>query len=119
MALDIGPVGIWTYGLWQGNDDAAEAVAELVQPILVEAEIVGQFVQHCDADLILEHGRIAAELLDERPPEDADPVGDGARPVAAVRQRRALVEPEEIAILAGFLLDRDLDVRDGLGESGG
>jgi probable F420-dependent oxidoreductase len=27
--LDIGPVGIWTYGLWQGNDDAAEAVAEL------------------------------------------------------------------------------------------
>jgi hypothetical protein len=29
MALDIGPVGIWTYGLWQGADDAAEAVAEL------------------------------------------------------------------------------------------
>ena len=58
-------------------------------------------------------------MLDERPPEDADPVGNGARPVAAVRQRRALVEPEEIGILAGFLLDRDLDVRDGLGESGG
>jgi hypothetical protein len=29
MALDIGPVGIWTYGLWQGADDASEAVAEL------------------------------------------------------------------------------------------
>jgi hypothetical protein len=29
MALDIGPVGIWTYGLWQENDDAAEVVAEL------------------------------------------------------------------------------------------
>jgi hypothetical protein len=29
MALGIGPVGIWTYGLWQGADDAAEAVAEL------------------------------------------------------------------------------------------
>jgi hypothetical protein len=29
MALDIGPVGIWTYGLWPGADDAAEAVAEL------------------------------------------------------------------------------------------
>ena len=29
MALDIGPVGIWTYGLWQDADDAAEAVAEL------------------------------------------------------------------------------------------
>jgi hypothetical protein len=30
MAFDIGPVGIWTYGLWQENDDAAaEAVAEL------------------------------------------------------------------------------------------
>ena len=29
MVLDIGRVGIWTYGLWQDNDDAAEAVAEL------------------------------------------------------------------------------------------
>jgi probable F420-dependent oxidoreductase len=29
MTLDIGPVGIWTYGLWQDADDAAEAVAEL------------------------------------------------------------------------------------------
>jgi probable F420-dependent oxidoreductase len=29
MALDIGPVGIWTYGLWQEDDEAAEAVAEL------------------------------------------------------------------------------------------
>jgi probable F420-dependent oxidoreductase len=29
MALDLGPVGIWTYGLWEGADDAAEAVAEL------------------------------------------------------------------------------------------
>jgi probable F420-dependent oxidoreductase len=29
MALDIGPVGIWTYGMWAGADDAAEAVAEL------------------------------------------------------------------------------------------
>ena len=29
MALDIGPVGIWTYGMWDGASDAAEAVAEL------------------------------------------------------------------------------------------
>src|SRR5580692_4461327 len=29
MAVDIGPVGIWTYGMWEGADDAAEAVAEL------------------------------------------------------------------------------------------
>jgi probable F420-dependent oxidoreductase len=29
MTLDIGPVGVWTYGLWQDADDAAEAVAEL------------------------------------------------------------------------------------------
>jgi probable F420-dependent oxidoreductase len=29
MALDIGPVGIWTYGMWQEAEDAAEAVAEL------------------------------------------------------------------------------------------
>jgi hypothetical protein len=28
MALDIGPVGIWTYGLRMG-DETAEAVAEL------------------------------------------------------------------------------------------
>jgi hypothetical protein len=29
MALDIGPVGVWTSGLWQGDDETAEAVAEL------------------------------------------------------------------------------------------
>ena len=29
MVLDIGRVGIWTYGLWQDAGDAAEAVAEL------------------------------------------------------------------------------------------
>jgi probable F420-dependent oxidoreductase len=29
MALDIGRVGIWTYGLWQDAGDAAEAAAEL------------------------------------------------------------------------------------------
>ena len=29
MALNIKPVGIWTYGMWDDANDAAEAVADL------------------------------------------------------------------------------------------
>src|SRR5437762_1172422 len=93
-------------------------IAELVQAVLVDAEVVGQLVQHGDTDLVLEQARIVAEFGDERAAEDADPVGHGAGPVAALGQRRALVETEEIGILAILLLDRDLDVRDRLRELG-
>ena len=42
---------------------------------------MGQLVEHGDPDLLLELGRIG-ERLDEREPEDADPVGERPRPVA-------------------------------------
>src|SRR5436309_5567985 len=69
-------------------------VSELVEPLLVEAEIVGQLVQNGDADLRLELRRVV-ERLDERQPEDADPVGKLAGPVAPFGERHPLVEAEE------------------------
>jgi hypothetical protein len=52
---------------------------------------VGELVEDGDPDLLLELGGIS-ERLDERQPEDPDPVRKRPRPVAALRQRYALVE---------------------------
>src|SRR2546426_5092945 len=46
-------------------------VAELVNPVLVDAEVVRQLVQDGDPDLLLEPLRIP-KLTDERTPEDGD-----------------------------------------------
>jgi hypothetical protein len=59
---------------------------EVVEPVFVDPEVVGDLVQHRDPDLRLELGRVR-KGLDERQAEDADPVRDGSGPVAALRQR--------------------------------
>ena len=56
----------------------------------------------------------SGKRLHEREPEDADPVGQGARPVAALGQGHALVEPEQVGIVRVLVLDRDLHVPDRL-----
>jgi len=47
---------------------------ELIQPVLVEPEVVGQLVEDGDPDLRLQLSRVG-KRLHERQPEDADPVG--------------------------------------------
>ena len=59
------------------------------------------------------------ERLDEREPEDADPVGQRPRPVAPLGERHALVEPEEVGVLGMLVLDRDLEIPDRLLELAG
>src|SRR5215203_4068477 len=44
----------------------ASRVSELVEPVLVESEVVGQFVQDGDADLVLELVGVVAEVLHQR-----------------------------------------------------
>ncbi len=56
----------------------------LVEPLLVDPEVVGELVENGHPDLLLELGRVG-KRLDERQPEDPDPVGQRARPVAAAR----------------------------------
>src|SRR6478672_1651551 len=76
-------------------------IAEFVEPILVDPEVVGQFVEDRDADLLFEPLRIVPEVLDERPPVDRDPR----------RQVGRLVEqPVDIGLLGILLLDHDRDV---------
>jgi len=78
---------------------------------------VGQFVEDGDPDLLLELGRVG-KRLDERAAEDPDPVRQRPRPVAALRQRDALVEAEQIGIVGVLVLDRELEVPDRLPELG-
>ena len=70
-----------------------------------------------DPDLGVELGRVG-KRHDERPPEDPDPVGQAPRPVAALGEWDALVEPEEVGVVRVLLLDRDLDVPDRLPQLG-
>src|SRR5579864_7073175 len=80
---------------------------EVVEPVLVEPEVVRDLVEDRDPDLLLELGRVG-KRLDEGQAEDPDPVGQRARPVAPLRQRHALVEPEEVGLVGMLVLDRDL-----------
>src|SRR4051794_6080627 len=84
---------------------------ELVEPVLVEAEVVRELVEDGNPYLLLELGGIG-KRLDERQAEDANPVRQLARPVAALGQRHPLVEPEEVGIVGMLVLDRQLEVPD-------
>src|SRR6476619_3007633 len=76
-------------------------IAELVEPVLVDPEVVGQLVEGGDADRLLEPLRVVSEVLDERPPVDRDPR----------RQIWRLVEqPVDVGLLAVPLLDHDRHV---------
>src|SRR5690349_8952764 len=52
------------------------SVAELVQALLVDPEVVRELVEDGDADLPLELDGVVAEVLDERPPVDHDARGE-------------------------------------------
>ena len=57
---------------------SALLVPELVEPVVVDAEVVGELVDDRLADLLLEVARIGEVLL-ERQPVQGDPVRDGAQ----------------------------------------
>src|SRR5207244_13225575 len=93
----------------------SSGIPDVVEAVLVEPEVMGELVENGDPDLLLEVGGVG-ERLHERHAEDADPVGEGARPVAALGERHALVEPEEVGLVGMLVLDRDLDVPNRLPE---
>src|SRR2546421_9338926 len=85
---------------------------ELVEPILVDAEVVRELVENRDPDLVLQHGRIVTEFLLERQAIDRDLVGQGPRVgLAPLGQRDPEVEAEEVGVFGVLVLDHDLDVR--------
>src|SRR5437763_3253903 len=81
-------------------------IPELVEPVLVDAEVVGELVQHGDPDLVLELLRVR-KRLHERLAEDRDLV----RHVL-----RRLPEAEQIGIVRVLLFDDDDDVLECDGE---
>src|SRR6266511_4108143 len=76
-------------------------VAELVQTILVDPEVVRQLVQDGNANLVLQSRGVVAEVVLERPAVDRDP------------RRQVLVDlkqPKQVGFLRVLLLDDDRDV---------
>src|SRR2546421_8439730 len=75
------------YSFWTSMTTSASATEgvydlrppELVEPILVDAEVVRELVENRDPDLVLQDGRVGAEFLLERQAIDGDLVGQGAR----------------------------------------
>src|SRR5438477_10272335 len=79
-------------------------IPELVEPVLVDPEVVGELVEDGDPDLLLELGRVR-EGLRERLSEDRDLV----RHVPG-----RLPEPEQVWIVRVLVLHDDGDVLQGL-----
>src|SRR5262245_58485732 len=69
------------------------APAELAEPILVDAEVMGDLVDDRDPDLLLQHLGIVAELVLEGNPVNGDLVRKdaGIALAAALGERNALV----------------------------
>jgi hypothetical protein len=77
---------------------------------------VGELVENRDPDLALELVGVRKRLL-ERDPVDRDPVGELARVArAALGQRDAVVEPEQVGVVGMLVFDDDRDVLERTGE---
>jgi hypothetical protein len=74
-------------------------VAQFMEPLVVDAEVMRDFVQHSDAHLLRDVARVKRAL--QGPLENDDTVGQGQVVVAAVDQRHPDVEPEERAPVIG------------------
>src|SRR5712691_3372336 len=85
-------------------------VPELLEPLLVDPEVVGELVEDGDPDLALELLWIVPELLFERAPVDRH---------LGRHVGRLLEEAEEVRLLDVLLLDDDGHVLQATGEIGG
>src|SRR6185503_15200598 len=75
-------------------------ISELVQPVLVDPEVVGELVEDGDSDLLFQLVRVR-KRPDERPPEDRDLVRE---------ELVGLPEAVEIRVVRILLLDHDRHV---------
>ena len=88
----------------------ASAVAELVEPVVVDPEVVGDLVHHRDPHLPDQLLRRRAHR-EQRPAEDRDPVRQARVVRRALGERDPLVEPQQVGLLGRWLvLDQDDDV---------
>ena len=92
---------------------------ELDEALVADAEMVRDLVEHDAADLLAQPVAVGAVEADERIAVDRDLVGRDARVLAAsLRQRHALVEPEERRAGCRLVLDDNRDVRHRLEQLG-
>src|SRR6476469_3652848 len=96
------------------SDDSVKlSPAELVQPSVINTEVVGNLMNDRDRDL-LDHVLLVVADVEDRLAIDGDPVRQHAAVVGrALRQRHAVVEPEQRGVLGVAVLDQDHDVLHG------
>ena len=82
--------------------------SQLVETVVVDAEVMRYLVDDRTADLV-DYFLDCVAVRADRPPVNGDPVGQYAGIVAAARQRHSLVEPEQPA-RAPVVLDDDCDI---------
>ena len=91
----------------------ASAPTQLVQPVVVDTEVMGELVHDGDGDLV-DHLLLGVTHLEQSAAIDRDHIGQGAGVVAvALGQRHTLVEPEQIRLVGMPILDQHDDVVDG------
>src|SRR5215218_10317712 len=99
-----------TFSGTSGNATRRLSPAELVQPVVVDAEVVRDLVDDGDRHL-LDHLVLGLADVADGLAVDHDPVGQGAAVLpAAVGQRIALVEAEQVRLLLVAVLHQDDDV---------
>ena len=79
------------------GEERRQRPAELVEPVVVDAHVVGELVDHRDADL-LDQLVLVLALGAEGEAVDRDDVGEDAGVVAAGGQRDAVVEAEQVGL---------------------
>src|SRR3712207_5855867 len=94
----------------RGGEVRALGPAEGVELVVVDAEVVRDLVDDGDRDLLGHLVLVLADVAD-RLAVDHDPVRQGTAVVgAALGERVALVEPEQVRLLVVPVLDQDDDV---------
>ena len=80
---------------------------QLVQPLVVDSGMVGQFVEHGLANLVGQLARVG-KVFFERQPKERDLVRQRGPVGAPGRRRNALVQAvEDLVVLRGFVVDHD------------
>jgi hypothetical protein len=91
--------------------EAGSVAVELDEPLVRDAEVMRDFVQHDAPDRVLQALRVASVQALQRSAEDRDLVGQRAGVEGtAVRERHTLVEAQEGHARRRLLLDDDLHV---------
>src|SRR5579862_7843418 len=93
----------------EGQPESRSAIAELVEPLLVESEAVGELVRDRHLDLAAQRPLVVPEVLDQRSTEERDERRQ--HPGGVVAELGALEQAVQVVLaLRRLVLDGDRDL---------